>query len=169
MTEPKSSLIVGMNAGLMLNRRNPMPKSTSTERGWPAISPQSVTGVPVRWQASRTMRNTRKIAGASDSHRCATLGLSRSAATRYWIRSFEPIEMKSVSRKKGVDANRRRGHLDHHASLDILAERHPLALKIAPRLLNQVVDVQQLFERRDHRKQHRDFTVAARAKSPALA
>ena len=130
----------------MLNRRRPMPKRTRTERGWPAISPQSVTGVPVRWQAAKTVWSTRKIAGLSDSQRWATLGLSRSAATRYWIRSLEPIEMKSVSRRIESMQIGRRGDLDHHARLDVLAERHALAPQVVPRLLDQLVHVQQLFE-----------------------
>ena len=121
---------MGTKAGLMLNRRRPMPKRTRTDRGWPAISPQSVTGVPVRWQASRTIWRTRKIAGLSGSQRWATLGLSRSAATRYWIRSLEPIEMKSVSRRIASMQNGGGGDLDHHAGLDVLAERHPLAAEV---------------------------------------
>ena len=37
------------------------------------------------------------MAGLNGSHRCATLGLSRSAAIVYWIRSLEPMLTKSTS------------------------------------------------------------------------
>jgi hypothetical protein len=39
------SLIVGTAAGLILNRRSPMPNNGKKQRGQPAISPQSVTGL----------------------------------------------------------------------------------------------------------------------------
>ena len=158
----------------MLNRRSPMPKRARTDRGWPWPSrrAESHAGSRCARQASRTIWSTlRKMAGAERrSQRWATLGLSRSAATRYWIRSFEPIEMKSVLAQDRVDAHGRRRDLDHHARLHVLAERDALAAEAAAGLLDQAVDVAELLQGGDHGEEHVDFAVTARAEDrPDLA
>ena len=60
---------------------------------------EAVKMIPESIRLAHANIEWKKIAGLRDSQRWATLGLSRSAATRYWIKSFEPIEMKSVSRR----------------------------------------------------------------------
>ena len=138
--------------------RRPMPKRTRAERGWPAISPHRVTGVPVRWQASSTICKTRKIDGLSGSHRCATLGLSLSAATRYWIRSFDPMEIKSVSRKSASMQKAAAGTSTMTPVLTSSA-KGTASREIVAGLLDHLVDLPQLFERGDHGKEHRDLAM----------
>src|SRR5512135_483206 len=137
--------MVGTKAGLMLNRRRPMPKSVRTERGCPAISPQSVTGVPVCWQAWKTMWRTLKIAGLSGDE---------------ILDQVVRADRDEVGlAEDGVDADGRRGDLDHDARLDILAERDPLAPEVPTRLLNHLVDLVQFLQRGDHREEHRDLAM----------
>ena len=81
----------------MLNVLSPMPNSKTNARGEPAISPQRLTGLSASLQAPMTSASTCSTAGLSGWQRWLTLGLSRSAAIRYWIRSFEPIDTKSTT------------------------------------------------------------------------
>ena len=74
-----------------------MAKRRTKARGWAAISPQSVTCLPALLQALMTVARTRSTGGARGWQRWLTLGLSRSAAIRYWTRSLLPIDTKSTS------------------------------------------------------------------------
>ena len=98
----------------MLKLRRPMAKSSTKARGWPAISPQSVTGLLALWQALMTCDRTCSTGGASGWQRWLTLGLSRSAAIRYCTRSLEPIETKSTCGSMSLDGNGRGGDFQHH-------------------------------------------------------
>ena len=96
-----SCLIDGTNAGLMLNRRRPMPSRSTNAIGWPAISPQSVTGLPASLQVWITCLRIRSTGGASGWQRWLTFGLSRSAAIRYWQQK-RGWQQKRLAAEKGT-------------------------------------------------------------------
>src|SRR5208337_4484498 len=62
--------------------------------------------------------------------------------------------------QQGVDAEGGGGNLDHHARLDILGKEYTFPPKVVARLLHHLVDLAQLFQGRDHRKEHRDLAVS---------
>ena len=57
--------MVGRKAGLMEKLRSPMPVKSTKDRNCPAISPQSVIGVPRRLQSLIARCKTRSTAGES--------------------------------------------------------------------------------------------------------
>ena len=117
-TRRASCLMEGTKAGLMLKLRRPIPSRRKTARGWPAISPQSVTG----FFGANAGPND---AGEGPDHRGAE-GLAEMAHLR-----VVPIGRHQVlhevigtdryevdGRQHGRDRNRGRRHLQHHPQLD---------------------------------------------------
>ena len=165
------SLIDGTKPGLMLRRRRPMPNSGRKQRGRPAISPHSVTGLPCSLQARMTWCSSRSMAGLNGSHRWATLGLSRSAAIRYWIRSLEPMLTKSTSSQQVVDAQGRRRHLQHDAQRACPRRTaRPARCSASRGPLDHALEPLHLLQRADHREQQADLCRSGRpAGWPAAA
>ncbi len=107
----------------MLNRRRPMPKSTRTDRGWPAISPQRVTGVPVRWQASQDHAEHPEDRRAQRLAEVRDLGIVAIGGHEVLDQVVGADRDEIGLAQDRVDADGRRRHLDHDTRLDVLAER----------------------------------------------
>ena len=75
-----------------------MPSSSTNARGWPAISPHTVSGLFRARHALMTWLSSFRTGGASGWQRWLTFGLSRSAAIKYCTRSFDPTDTKSACR-----------------------------------------------------------------------
>ena len=150
---------MGMNAGLMLNRRRPMPKRARTDAGLTRHlsadrdgGPGPLAGVedhledPEDGRAERLaeVRDLGVVAVGGDEVLDQVVGADRDEVGLAQDR---------------VDAEGGGGDLDHHAGLDVLAERDALAPQVPPGLLDEPVDVAEFFQGGDHREEHRDPAV----------
>ena len=105
----------GDGLGATDSERRPARSKAPITRGSPPASPQRLTSRPICRPCRATDAISRSTAGFSGSARSATAPMSRPAAVTYWVRSFEPIEKKSASKRSIGD--RRGRHLDHDAEL----------------------------------------------------
>ena len=109
------SLIIGMNAGLMLKLRRPMPNSSTKARGAPAISPHSVTGVSAALQAAMTLVKHAQHRRAERLAQVADLGIvavGRHQVLHQVVRA-DRDEVDFLQQR--VDRNGRRRHFEHEA------------------------------------------------------
>ncbi len=76
----------------------PRPTRTRAPAGSPASSPHTATGMPAASAPATTPAIARRTAGWSASWKRARIALPRSAAIRYWVRSFVPMLKKATRR-----------------------------------------------------------------------
>ena len=82
----------------MLSEVYPKDSKSSADNGSPALSPQTVMRLPMASDLAHSSCKQRTTAGWKQSKKRLTLGLERSTASKYWIKSLLPIEKKSTSR-----------------------------------------------------------------------
>ena len=144
-----------------------MPKRTRTDRGWPAISPQSGHGRPGPLAGVEDHLEHPEDRRAERLAEVGDLGIVAVGGDQVLDQVVRADRDEVGLAEDRVDADGGGGDLDHHAGLDVLAERHALAAEVAPGLLDQPVDVPQLLQRRDHREEHRDLAVPPGAEDRA--
>jgi len=83
---------------LALKLSTPIPSSKTAAPGSADISPQRLTDRPARRPLSTIWAMVFNMAGCRLSYSPATRALSRSTASRYWVRSLVPTDRKSTRR-----------------------------------------------------------------------
>src|SRR5205085_9819892 len=97
VTRRSAALTAAMAAGATDSSCTPSPTRSAAPAGMEARPPHAPIGRPWRPAASAAARIRRRTAGWKASTSPATIGLPRSMARTYWLRSLEPIEKKSAS------------------------------------------------------------------------
>ncbi len=86
-------------------RPRPGRRGRARRSGSPASSPHTATGMPAASAPATTPAIARRTAGWSASWKRARIALPRSAAMRYWVRSFVPM-LKNATRRASSGARR---------------------------------------------------------------
>ena len=161
VTDRTSSLTAGTNAGLMLAAAGPSRTAAGDRAAGRPSRRTASPACPCLTHGRSPGVSTRNTAGWNGSHRWATCGLSRSAAIRYWIRSFDPMLTKSTSSRMwsmhtaaaGTSIMTPNGTSSPYGDL-LPVQRHP-----GP--VDQPAELAHLLDGADHREQDADRPVAA--------